>query len=286
MQLNVALMFTAPADLSTLPGVSNLSFLQVRAPPPLPTHLLDLADPLRDFLGQILLFRIGKSGALLLWVPVCLVAFFTVHVALHANSRSVYAFSRDRAFPDKGLMGKLNGTTKTPLWAVWSLIVGSLGLGALIFLSKEAANAVFSMVESLPSLPFPAPPPPSPSDCCWELTVARADILSVFAVRCRFRSELRDPRCSETVVRQCASPFLESDAVHFASIAYHSALGFFQHPEVNFRPGPFSLGERTSLVVNIVMVIWTLFACVILCIVRSLSLFSPPIRKLTRGCCG
>lgn len=157
-QLNVALMFTAPADLSTLPGVSNLSFLQVRVPPHLtsPTHLLDLADPLRDFLCQILLFRIGKSGALLLWVPVCLVAFFTVHVALHANSRSVYAFSRDRAFPDKGLMGKLNGTTKTPLWAVWSLIVGSLGLGALIFLSREAANAVFSMVKSLPFPPFPS----------------------------------------------------------------------------------------------------------------------------------
>lgn len=37
--------------------------------------------------------RIGKTGTLIIWPFVCLVAFFTVQTALQANSRSLFAFS-------------------------------------------------------------------------------------------------------------------------------------------------------------------------------------------------
>lgn len=35
-----------------------------------------------------------------------------------------------------------------------------------------------------------------------------------------------------------------------------------------YRPGPYSVGEPWSLIANVIMLSWTTFACVILCVVR------------------
>ncbi len=66
--LNVVLVLCSP-DITTLPGPSGSAFL------------------------EILYQRIGRTGALIIWPFVCLVAFFTVQTATQACSRTFYAFS-------------------------------------------------------------------------------------------------------------------------------------------------------------------------------------------------
>lgn len=75
-----------------------------------------------------------------------LVAAFTVQTALQANSRTVFAFSRDGAFPDRGFLGRMNKTTRTPIVAVWAVVLVSILMGVLSFASLIAVNAIFSMV--------------------------------------------------------------------------------------------------------------------------------------------
>lgn len=65
----------------------------------------------RSLSFKIMNLRIGKAGALTLWVFVCLTAFFVVQTALHAASRTVYAFSRDHG-----------GSNKKPLKIVWQTL--------------------------------------------------------------------------------------------------------------------------------------------------------------------
>lgn len=65
--LNIALVICS-GDLADLPGPSASAFL------------------------QIMFMRMGKTGALVIWPFVCLVAFFTVQTAVQANGRTFYAF--------------------------------------------------------------------------------------------------------------------------------------------------------------------------------------------------
>lgn len=118
--LNVVLIICS-GDLAELPGPSGSAFL------------------------QIMTNRMGKTGALIIWPFVCLVAFFTVQTATQANARTFYAFSRDGGLPDRGLFGKVNRFTKTPVWAVWLTIGIAAALGCLYWASEIAVEAVFSM---------------------------------------------------------------------------------------------------------------------------------------------
>ncbi|KAJ9128003.1 hypothetical protein QFC24_000290 [Naganishia onofrii] len=119
--LNVCLVLCS-GDINDLPGISGSAFLTIMAN------------------------RMGKTGALILWPFVCLVAFMTVQTATQACARTFYAFSRDGGLPDRGLFGRLNGYTKTPVWSVWLVIILSIAMGALSWASMIAAQAIFSMV--------------------------------------------------------------------------------------------------------------------------------------------
>jgi amino acid transporter len=94
--LNIVLVLCS-GPLENLPGPSGLAFL------------------------EIMYMRIGRGGALFLWVWVCFTAFFVVQTALQACSRTFYAFSRDRGLPDKGLFGRIT-KNHVPLYAVVSSI--------------------------------------------------------------------------------------------------------------------------------------------------------------------
>ena len=156
--LNVALVF-ASGDITLLPGPSGLSFL------------------------TILYNRVGKAASLSIWIAVCLVAFFTVQTALQANSRTFFAFSRDQGLPDRGVFGKINKMTKTPIYAVWLVVAISVVLGLLSFASQTAVNAIVS-----PSLP----------------PFYRTHILtshSVLSLRCCPRRVLLDPHRMSSLVR-------------------------------------------------------------------------------------
>ncbi|PPQ98688.1 hypothetical protein CVT24_003315 [Panaeolus cyanescens] len=94
---------------------------------------------------EIIVIRAGKTGALIIWVFVCMTAFFVVQTALHAASRTVYAFSRDHALPDRGYFGKNSNRTHTPLRAIWLTTFACILPGLLDLASPIAAGAIFSM---------------------------------------------------------------------------------------------------------------------------------------------
>ncbi|KAK2465136.1 hypothetical protein APHAL10511_002828 [Amanita phalloides] len=94
---------------------------------------------------QIMYLRMGKAGALTLWTFVCATAFFVSQTALQAVSRTIYALSRDHAFPDRGFFGKISEKTRTPLRAVWLATFVSVLPGLLDLASPIAANAIFSL---------------------------------------------------------------------------------------------------------------------------------------------
>ncbi|TDL26914.1 APC amino acid permease [Rickenella mellea] len=94
---------------------------------------------------EIMVLRMGKTGALILWVPVCMTAFFVCQTALQACSRTVYAFSRDHGLPDGGLFGRVSKSTSTPLPAIWATTLFSILPGLLDLASPVAANAIFAL---------------------------------------------------------------------------------------------------------------------------------------------
>ncbi|KAF8317854.1 amino acid permease [Clavulina sp. PMI_390] len=118
--LNISLVLCS-GDIANLPGPTGLAFI------------------------EIMYIRIGKGGTLFLWTFVCMTAFFVVQTALQASSRTFYAFSRDRGFPDKGFFGRNSGLTRTPLNAVWLNVFLSILPGLLDLASPTAANAIFAL---------------------------------------------------------------------------------------------------------------------------------------------
>ncbi|KAF8905647.1 amino acid/polyamine transporter I [Mucidula mucida] len=94
---------------------------------------------------EIMYLRMGKTGALILWVFVCLTAFFVVQTALQAASRTIYAFSRDHGLPDAGYFGHNSEWTNTPLRAIALTTLVSFLPGLLDLASPIAANAMFSL---------------------------------------------------------------------------------------------------------------------------------------------
>ncbi|KAF8901008.1 APC amino acid permease [Gymnopilus junonius] len=118
--LNIVLVLCS-GPLENLPGASGSAFL------------------------EILALRATKAGALIIWAFVCLTAFFVVQTALHAASRTVYAFSRDGGLPDAGFFSKNSTITHTPLPAIWLTTIVSILPGLLDLASPVAANAIFSL---------------------------------------------------------------------------------------------------------------------------------------------
>ncbi|RDB23394.1 putative amino-acid permease C15C4.04c [Hypsizygus marmoreus] len=130
--LNIVLIICS-GPLENLPGASGSAFL------------------------EIMYLRMGKTGALILWSFVCLTAFFVVQTALQATSRTVYAFSRDHALPDRGYFGKTSKLTLTPLRAIWLSTFFSILPGLLDLASPIAANAIFSLTAMALDLSYVIP---------------------------------------------------------------------------------------------------------------------------------
>ena len=92
-----------------------------------------------------MVLRMGKPGALFLWVFVCFTAFFVCQTALQAVSRTMYAFSRDKGLPDRGYFGYISPSTQTPLRAIGLVTFISILPGLLDFSSSIAVNAIFAL---------------------------------------------------------------------------------------------------------------------------------------------
>jgi amino acid transporter len=95
--------------------------------------------------AQIFWDAIGKTGAELLLVIVCVAQLFCGMSSVTANSRMIYAFSRDGALPGSSFWHRVNKRTRTPTNAIWLAAGGALVLG-LPYLWNYAAYAAVTSI--------------------------------------------------------------------------------------------------------------------------------------------
>jgi amino acid permease (GABA permease) len=95
--------------------------------------------------AQIFLDAIGRTGAELLLLIVCVAQLFCGMSSVTANSRMIYAFSRDGALPGSSFWHRVNKRTRTPTNAIWLAAGGALILG-LPYLWNYAAYAAVTSI--------------------------------------------------------------------------------------------------------------------------------------------
>ena len=95
--------------------------------------------------AQIFIDAIGRTGAELLLVIVVGAQFFCGMSSVTANSRMIYAFSRDGALPASRLWHKINPRTRTPTNSIWLAAGGAFLLGLPYLWSPVAYFAVTSI---------------------------------------------------------------------------------------------------------------------------------------------
>ncbi|MDP9330279.1 MAG: amino acid permease [Actinomycetota bacterium] len=75
--------------------------------------------------AQIFLDAVGKSWAIFLLLIVIGAQFFCGMASVTANSRMIYAFSRDGAIPGSNFWHRINKRTRTPTNSIWFAAVGA-----------------------------------------------------------------------------------------------------------------------------------------------------------------
>jgi amino acid permease (GABA permease) len=94
---------------------------------------------------QIFLDALGRTGGELLLLIVIGAQFFCGMSSVTANSRMIYAFSRDAALPGSVLWHRISGRTRTPTNAVWLAAGGAFLLGLPYLINPTAYAAVTSI---------------------------------------------------------------------------------------------------------------------------------------------
>ncbi|KAG0211167.1 hypothetical protein BGX33_004492 [Mortierella sp. NVP41] len=94
---------------------------------------------------QIFLDAVGDTGALLLLIILLLAQFFCGSASVTANSRMIYAFSRDGAMPGSKYFHQIHPTLKSPVWGVWLSCFISALLGLLYLINAAAFSAITSI---------------------------------------------------------------------------------------------------------------------------------------------
>jgi amino acid transporter len=61
------------------------------------------------------------------------------------ETSSITLYSRDGGLPDRGVFGRINNYTKTPIYSVWLTIGIAILMGCLDWASAVAVQAIFSM---------------------------------------------------------------------------------------------------------------------------------------------
>ena len=93
----------------------------------------------------IFIEAVGKNGALLLLLIVIGAQFFCGMSSVTANSRMIYAFSRDGAVPGSQFWHRINPRTRTPTNSIWFAAVGAFILGLPYLWNPTAYGAVTSI---------------------------------------------------------------------------------------------------------------------------------------------
>jgi amino acid transporter len=95
--------------------------------------------------AQILLDALGATAGKLLLLVVIGAQLFCGMASVTANSRMIYAFSRDGALPFSHLWRTVSPRTRTPVAAVWLAAGGALLLGLPYLINVTAYAAVTSI---------------------------------------------------------------------------------------------------------------------------------------------
>jgi amino acid permease (GABA permease) len=95
--------------------------------------------------AQIFIDAIGATGGKLLLLVAIGAQLFCGMSSVTANSRMIYAFSRDGALPGSAFWHKINVRTRTPTNAIWLAVVGALILGLPYLWNSVAYAAVTSI---------------------------------------------------------------------------------------------------------------------------------------------
>jgi amino acid permease (GABA permease) len=95
--------------------------------------------------GQIFIDALGKGGGLFLLLIAIVAQFFCGMSSVTANSRMIYAFSRDGAIPGHRLWHQINPRTRTPTNAIWLAAGGAFVLVIPYWFNTAAYAAVTSI---------------------------------------------------------------------------------------------------------------------------------------------
>ena len=95
--------------------------------------------------AQIFIDALGDTGAKLLLLVVIVAQLFCGMSSVTANSRMIYAFSRDGALPGSAFWHRVNPKTRTPTNAIWLAAGGALILGLPYLWNSTAYVAVTSI---------------------------------------------------------------------------------------------------------------------------------------------
>ena len=105
------------------------------------THALSFFVPP----AQIWIDDIGQTGGLFILLIVIGAQFYCGMSSVTANSRMIYAFSRDGAIPGSRFWHRINKRTRTPTNSIWFAAVGAFILGVPYLFNSVAYFAVTSI---------------------------------------------------------------------------------------------------------------------------------------------
>jgi amino acid transporter len=95
--------------------------------------------------AQIWIDAVGRTGGLVILFLVIGAQFFCGMSSVTANSRMIYAFSRDGAIPGSSFWHRINKRTRTPTNSIWLAAVGAFILGVPYLWSPVAYFAITSI---------------------------------------------------------------------------------------------------------------------------------------------
>ncbi len=126
--------------------ILNIAMLQATPKGTFDTLILGRDGFLATGGANALAVPVGGAGAKLL-IAICVVAqFFCGMASVTANSRMIYAFSRDGAIPGHKFWHRINPKTRTPTNSVWLGVVLSGIVGALsLYQANDYSVAFFAM---------------------------------------------------------------------------------------------------------------------------------------------
>lgn len=95
--------------------------------------------------AQVFIDAVGATGGKLLLLIAIGAQLFCGMASITANSRMIYAFSRDGALPGSQLWHRINPRTRTPTNAIWLAAGGAFLLGVPYLVNTTAFTAITSI---------------------------------------------------------------------------------------------------------------------------------------------